>query len=81
MRQRYHAIIRCHADGLYVGWVEEIPGTITRGHTLEECRQNLRDALKLILETNRDEARRALDPSCITELVDVEVSDEAPVLA
>lgn len=37
----------------YLGWVEEIPGVNTQGRTLKEAKENLREALLLILETNR----------------------------
>ena len=37
----------------YVGWVEEIPGVNTQGKTLEETKENLKEALYLILETNK----------------------------
>jgi predicted RNase H-like HicB family nuclease len=57
MKQNYHTIIRPEPNGWYVGWVEEVPGTITQGHSLQECRDNLRDSLQLMLETPRDEAR------------------------
>ncbi|OGZ03998.1 MAG: hypothetical protein A2648_00140 [Candidatus Lloydbacteria bacterium RIFCSPHIGHO2_01_FULL_41_20] len=37
----------------YSGWIEEIPGVNTQGKTLSETKINLREALSLILETNR----------------------------
>lgn len=37
----------------YLGWVEEIPGVNTQGRTLKEAKENLKDALFLILETNQ----------------------------
>ncbi|MDP3710822.1 MAG: type II toxin-antitoxin system HicB family antitoxin [bacterium] len=37
----------------YLGWVEEIPGVNTQGRTLKETKENLKDALSLVLETNR----------------------------
>ncbi|MCX6760225.1 MAG: type II toxin-antitoxin system HicB family antitoxin [Candidatus Nealsonbacteria bacterium] len=37
----------------YLGWVEEIPGVNTQGKTLSEAKENLKDALSLVLETNR----------------------------
>jgi len=37
----------------YLGWVEEIPGVNTQGKTLKEAKENLKEALLLILETNR----------------------------
>ena len=35
----------------YSGWVEEIPGVNTQGKTLSEAKQNLKEALLLILKT------------------------------
>ena len=37
----------------YLGWVEEIPGVNTQGRTLKEVKENLKEALFLILEANR----------------------------
>ncbi len=37
----------------YLGWVEEIPGVNTQGKSLKEVKENLKEALLLILETNR----------------------------
>ena len=39
--------------GWYLGWVEEIPGVNTQGKTLSETKANLKEALLLILQTNR----------------------------
>ena len=75
MKQRYHTIIKLASNGTYVGWVEEIPGALTHGRSLEECRQNLRDSLQLMIETHRDDARRGLDPSCIQESIEIDVLD------
>jgi predicted RNase H-like HicB family nuclease len=43
--------------GGYVAYAEELPGAITQGETLEEARNNLRDAIELLLEANRALAR------------------------
>lgn len=37
----------------YLGWVEEIPGVNAQGRTRKEVKENLKEALLLILETNR----------------------------
>jgi predicted RNase H-like HicB family nuclease len=37
----------------YLGWVEEIPGVNSQGKTLKEVRENLKEALELVLETNK----------------------------
>ena len=76
MKQRYHTIIRPEQNGWYVGWVEEVPGTITHGRTLEECRNNLRDSLQLMVETHRDEARLGMCDNCILEAIEIDVADD-----
>jgi predicted RNase H-like HicB family nuclease len=42
----------------WIGYVEELSGANTQGRTLEETRENLREAVQLIIETNRELARR-----------------------
>jgi predicted RNase H-like HicB family nuclease len=38
----------------YIAFVEELPGANTQGETLEEARENLQEAVALILEANRE---------------------------
>ena len=80
VKQRYHTIIKPTASGWFVGWVEEIPGTITHGKSLDECRRNLKDSLQLMVETHRDEARLALDARCIQESIEIDI-DEPQVVS
>lgn len=49
----------------YVAFVEEVPGANTQGATLEEARDNLKEAVQLVLEANRDLARRDVDESLV----------------
>jgi predicted RNase H-like HicB family nuclease len=42
-------------EGGYIGYVAELPGANTQGETLEEVRENLGEAIQLILEANREE--------------------------
>lgn len=44
----------------YIGFVEELPGANTQGETLEEVRENLKEAVQLVLEANRELAERSL---------------------
>jgi predicted RNase H-like HicB family nuclease len=37
----------------YLGFVEEVPGANTQGATLDEARENLAEAVALVLEANR----------------------------
>ena len=45
-------------EGGYIGYVAELPGANTQGETLEEVRENLGEAIQLILEANREEFER-----------------------
>ncbi len=40
--------------GGYTAYTEELPGAISEGDTLEEARENLRDAVRILLEANRE---------------------------
>ena len=44
----------------YIAFVEEIPGANTQGDTLEEARENLREAVALVLEANRELAEKSI---------------------
>ena len=55
MKTSYTAVIQ--RDGKWwIGWVEEIPGVNSQGHTREELLENLRSALQEALEMNRADA-------------------------
>ena len=45
----------------YIGFVEELPGANTQGETIEETRENLKEAVELIMEANRALAREWSD--------------------
>ncbi len=44
----------------YIAFVEELPGANTQGNTLEEARQNLNEAIEMVLEANRQLAEESL---------------------
>jgi predicted RNase H-like HicB family nuclease len=41
-------------QGGYSAYVEEIPGANSQGETLEEAKENLKEALQMVLETNKN---------------------------
>jgi predicted RNase H-like HicB family nuclease len=59
MVNRYTAVFEQDGDW-WISYVEEVPGANTQGETLEEARTNLHEALQLVIEANRDLARRAI---------------------
>ena len=58
MAAKYTAVIQQHGEW-WIGWIEEIPGVNSQGHTRAELLDDLRDALDEALEMNREDARAA----------------------
>ena len=50
----------------YIAFIEELPGANTQGDTLEEARENLREAVALVLEANRELAEQSLAGRAVT---------------
>lgn len=51
---KFTAIIEQGENGWYVGQVEELPAAMSQGKTIDELKENLLDALKLLLDTNKE---------------------------
>jgi predicted RNase H-like HicB family nuclease len=49
----------------YIAFIEELPGANTQGSTLEEARQNLREAVELVLEANRAMAEQSMEGTLV----------------
>lgn len=54
-------------DGGDSGQCLEIPGAISQGETLEELKENMKDAISLILESIKEEADTQKKDSLIIE--------------
>ena len=54
----YTAIIEKTEDGWYLAHCAEIPNAHTQGQTIEEAQENLKDAIELILDCERELAMR-----------------------
>jgi predicted RNase H-like HicB family nuclease len=57
----------------YVAYIEEIPGVNTQGRTLAEARRNLKEALTLVIEANRELAAKQRLAGAIREPITVSV--------
>ncbi len=49
----FTAVFAEDPEGEYAAYVEEIPGANSQGETLEEAKENLKEAVSLVLETNK----------------------------
>jgi predicted RNase H-like HicB family nuclease len=72
MQREFTAVIE-KKGRWYVGTVEEIPGVNTQGRTLAEVRRNLKEAVTLILETNRSIAAKEYTSQAKRELISVRI--------
>ena len=57
MDAQYTAILKKDGDW-WIGWIEEVKGVNAQEASKEELIESLREALRDILELNREEARR-----------------------
>ena len=59
--EKYTAIYERGEDGWWVASCLEMPDAITQGETVEEARENLKDAIQLLLEVRREDAEKQLE--------------------
>lgn len=59
MHNEFTAIIERDGDW-YIAYCPEVPGANGQGKTIEECRENLAEAIALILEDRREDALRGI---------------------
>ena len=71
MRNEFTAVIEQDGDW-YIGYSPEIPGANGQGHTVDECRASLADAIALILADRREEGLRGVPPDAIRQTVTIE---------
>jgi len=57
MTRTFTAVFEQHED-YWVAYAEELPGANTQGATLEEAKENLAEAIVMVLEANRELAER-----------------------
>ena len=53
------AVFREFPEG-YAAFVEELPGANSQGATLDEARENLKEAVEMVLQANRELAEESL---------------------
>ena len=71
MRNEFTAIIE-RDEEWFIAYCPEAPGANGQGHTVEECRENLAEAIALILEDRREDALRGVPGDAIREVVVVQ---------
>jgi len=59
---QFKVLIEVDEQGLYIATVPELPGCYTQGKTLEEARERIKEAIELILESDKEKKKRNLNP-------------------
>ena len=71
MLNQFHSIYEQDGEWL-VGYCPEIPGANGIGKTMEECSENLIDAVRLILQDRYEDSIRSITESHINELISIQ---------
>ncbi len=50
----------------YIAFVEELPAANTQGSTLDETRENLKEAVQMVLDANRELAAKSVAGKDVT---------------
>jgi len=72
MKAEFTAIIEATPEGGYWAICPEVPGANGQGETIEEAKNSLREAIKLVLEDRRADILRGLPEDAIQENVLIE---------
>jgi predicted RNase H-like HicB family nuclease len=70
MRNEFTAIIE-QEEHWFIAYCPEIPGANGQGRTKDDAKQNLAEAIELILEDRRQDGLRGLPEDAIKEVVSV----------
>ena len=71
MHNEFTAIIEQDGEW-FIGYCPEIPGANGQGRSVEECREDLAQAIALILEDRREDGLRGVPQDAIREMVVVQ---------
>jgi len=66
MQNEFTAVIERDGDW-FIAWCPEVPEANGQGKSVAECRENLAQAIALILEDRREDAFRGLPDTAVRE--------------
>ncbi|MEK7865048.1 MAG: type II toxin-antitoxin system HicB family antitoxin [Planctomycetota bacterium] len=71
-RREFTVVFQPIEDGWIMASVPELPGAVTQGRTLSEARKMIRDAVRLLLRSYRENARKDAPGNAIWETITIE---------
>ena len=70
---QFKVLIEQDEDGIYIASVPELPGCYTQGKTLEETRERIKEAIEVVLESDKDLKEEKLEsPSSSSNFFGIE---------
>jgi len=72
MERTFEATIE-KRDKWYIGWVEAVPGAFSQGRTVKEVEANLKEAVELILESQRELRDQGVSTKILKKKIQVRV--------
>lgn len=73
MKHEYTVVYQTIEDGWIMATVPELPGAVTQGKTLEEARAMIREAVELLLQSYRDNAKKDAPGNAIWETLSLDI--------
>ena len=71
MKGEYTAIIEKAPEGGYLAICPEVPGANGQGESIEEAKQSLREAIRMIMKDRLDDYLRGLPEDVIQDTIEV----------
>ncbi len=72
MERTFEATIE-KRDKWYIGWVDAVPGAFSQGRTVKEVQENLKEAVQLILESQRELTGKGVAGKILKRKIQVQV--------
>ena len=73
MRHDYRVVFTTIEDGWVMATAPELPGAVTQGRDMEEARDNIKEAIELLLQAYRENAVKDAPGSAVWETISLEV--------
>jgi predicted RNase H-like HicB family nuclease len=72
MKREFSIIYTPIEDGWIMAQAPELPGAVTQGRNLDEARRMIKEAIALLLESYRENARKDAPGNAIWETITIE---------
>ena len=73
MKHEYAVVYQTIEDGWIMATVPELPGAVTQAPTIEEARAMIKEAVELLLQSYRENAKKDAPGSAIWETLFLDV--------